>query len=104
MHEPLSTALQQFMGANALTQFQAARELGTSQAVISRVLNRSWKRKSPKIQAIAKILGVRPVIDPRTSAELMQALEEVWTGEPEDAHALAQCIRAIGEARKRLTC
>lgn len=102
MHEQLSLALKQFMHANDLTQHKAALELGVSQAVISRVINRSWKRKSRKIQIMAQALKVRPTSDPRANSELMQALEEVWNGEPEDALALAHCIRAIGEARKRL--
>ncbi|ROT94364.1 hypothetical protein EB809_19855 [Marinobacter sp. R17] len=83
-----------------MTQLQAAKELKTNQALVSRILSRRWKRKSAQIQKIADSLGVTASIDPRTSPELMQALAEVWNGDEEDARALAQCIRAIGEARK----
>ena len=100
MHEQLSRALRQFMDTQAITQLEAARKLGTSQALISRVLSCNWKKKSAQIESIANYLGVKPTIDPRTSNELIQALADVWNGEPEDAKALAQCIRAIGAARK----
>lgn len=103
MHEKLSTALRRYMHSNALTQKQAAKKLGVSQAIVSRILNCGWKQKSAKIQLVAAALGVKTANDPRASEELMQALAEVWNGEPEDAQALARCIRAIGQARKGLS-
>ncbi|MFB2705170.1 helix-turn-helix domain-containing protein [Marinobacter shengliensis] len=100
--EALATALRHYMEENSLTQAQVAEELKVSQAHISRVLNRNWKRKSGRIRKICKAIGVEATADPRQNDELMQALSEVWNGEVDDAKALAKCIRAIGEARKHL--
>jgi len=82
--ESLASSLQSYMRRNQLTQAQAAQHLNVSQAFISRILNCGWTRRTAKIQRVS-----------------MKALSEVWNGEEEDAKALAKCIRAIGEARKK---
>ena len=99
--ESLASSLQSHMHKNNLTQAQAAKKLNVSQASISRILNCDWTRRTSNIQRVSSILGMNTEIDPRQNAELMRALSEVWNGEEEDARALAKCIRAIGEARKK---
>jgi len=99
--ESLASSLQSYMRRNQLTQAQAAQHLNVSQAFISRILNCGWTRRTAKIQRVSRMLGMNTKVDPRQNAELMKALSEVWNGEEEDAKALAKCIRAIGEARKK---
>lgn len=101
--ESLASSLQSYMRRNQLTQAQAAQHLNVSQAFISRILNCGWTRRTAKIQRVSRMLGMNTKVDPRQNAELMKALSEVWNGEEEDAKALAKCIRAIGEARKKPT-
>ena len=96
----LANALKEYMTRGNLTQACAARLLGTSQPVVSRVLNGTWKRMTPKIREISETVGVTYKVDPRENSELMDALTAIWDGSEQDAKAIAKVIYAIGELRK----
>ena len=72
--ERLASSLQSHMHENQLTQAQVAKNLNVSQALISRILNCDWTRRTAKIQRVSRLVGLNAEIDPRQNAELMGAL------------------------------
>jgi hypothetical protein len=81
-------------------QSQLALDSGVSQPSISRLKDRCPDRVGRAFEALFKYSskwerGSTPV-EPAGNQALMAALQSVWNGSDEHAHALAEMIRAAG--------
>ena len=81
-----------------LTQEAIAAALGASQSQVSRVLSGHAKRHSKLLDAVCKYVFSHSQGESGSTdgnRELMQAINDVWYGTPQHAHALATVIRSL---------
>lgn len=83
---------------HGFTQEQIAFAVGASQSQVSRVLSGRSKRRSKLLDSVCKyVFSIQKAsIKGSPPAELIEALDTIWDGTPEHAHALTLVIRSLG--------
>ena len=102
----LATALRKKMGNHKQASYVAElskRGFEINQSTLSRLLNRQYRRATPKLKALCNYAGL-DISDfvrkqnPNQSKRLMSALEQAWDGSKAHERWLARVIATAGAA------
>lgn len=97
MKAELSKFVAGYMRKHKLHQQELAELANVPQPIISKVLNKKWKRFEGQVLELAEYVEFSPTIDPRKSKILMNALTEIWDGSKGHELALASLIHSLGD-------
>lgn len=107
MHKPLSILwpeLRNWAEAVRLTQQEIADQTGLCQSTVQRLLANRPKRYTKALRSICKYAKIDIVSEEKKditkNSYLINALNTLWDGTPENANALTEVIKAMSKLSK----
>lgn len=96
MKDKLAKTTREFMTEHQLCQEELANLANIPQPVVSKVLNKRWKRYTGQVRTLADYVGFTKTIDPGESRMIMDAIANIWDGSKDQERAITELIQSIG--------